>query len=320
MNRPSEMGNIMRKNSRIIQRSSNGVAAWSPRRLADLGKDENYLESVIADTPELLGLESFRSGIHGPFVAFRQLNLTTPQGRGIIPDVVLLAASGHLIIVEVKLGNNQELRNRAVLAQVVDYAATFTALGANALLTVFAGKENERWSTWPEWVQDVFPHSTSPEELADTFTRRAQQGEVNLVIACDYAPPGLREVVHGVARQSGYGFDLDLIEITPYANDVETSLLFAPESRLQTEIVGRTAIHITLPENSAKPDISIQSTDAETIEEQVRTLGEGARPGRQWTDDETIEAFEQEGDPVALRLLEFAKELNPDGPLVSRHT
>lgn len=181
-------------NKKIIQHSTHGIASWSPKGLSALGKDEAYLESVIAGTPEILGLESFRSGVQGPFAAFRQLNLTTPQGRRIIPDVVLLAASGHLIIVEVKLGTNPELRSRAVLAQVVDYAASFTALGAGSLLDVFSGKDNCGDATWPQWVQGVFPDVDRAEELAQTFVRRAQQGEVNLVIACDVAPPGLREV------------------------------------------------------------------------------------------------------------------------------
>lgn len=126
--------------------------------------------------------------------------------------------------------------------------------------------------------------------------------------------------MHGVARQTGYGFDLDLVEVTPYANEAEDSLLFVPQSRLQTEIVGRTAIHITLPEDGIRPNVNVQSTDAETIEEQVRTLSEGMRQGRKWTDAETIKAFEEEGDELALRLLEIARELNPRGVLVAPGT
>jgi len=66
-----------------------------------------------------------------------------------------------------------------------------------------------------------------------------------------------------------------------------------------------------------KPEVRVQSMDAETIQEQVRTLGESGRSGKQWTDDETIEEFGREGDPVALKLLELARQLNPEGPLVS---
>jgi hypothetical protein len=38
--------------------------------------------------------------------------LPTPTGRVVYPDIIFLAASGHVIAVEVKLSVNPELRQR----------------------------------------------------------------------------------------------------------------------------------------------------------------------------------------------------------------
>ena len=67
---------------------------------------------------QLLGLDSRRSGIHGPYVPFLELPLPTPTGRLIYPDIIFLTGSGHIVIVEVKLSVNPELKERHVIAQM----------------------------------------------------------------------------------------------------------------------------------------------------------------------------------------------------------
>jgi hypothetical protein len=79
---------------------------WLHTTLDQIGKNEQYLESVIAETPELLCLETRKTGIYGPYTVFRQLTFTTPQSRQIIPDILIITASGDIIVVEVKLFAN----------------------------------------------------------------------------------------------------------------------------------------------------------------------------------------------------------------------
>ena len=91
----------------IVTYTSHGTkTVWSPTTLDQMGKNESYLESVIAETPELLRLETRGTGVYGPYAVFRQLRFTTPQAREIIPDILLLSASGDIIVVEVKLSSN----------------------------------------------------------------------------------------------------------------------------------------------------------------------------------------------------------------------
>ncbi|MEK6237834.1 MAG: hypothetical protein N2C14_24250 [Planctomycetales bacterium] len=174
-----------------------------------MGKYEEFLEDALANSPELLLLESRRTGVSGPFKIFRQVSMQTPSGRGILPDIVILAASGHVIVVEVKRYVNPELKDRAVIAQIIDYASSFAALTEQQCLQLFGTKED---ATWTDAVDAMFPGDEAPDELAEVLFLRMQRGELNLVIACDKIPPGLPDVVAGITSQNALGFELDLLE------------------------------------------------------------------------------------------------------------
>ena len=205
----------MQPNSSLVLWSSSGTTRYLPRRLRSLGKDEEFLEEVLATHPELLGLENRRTGIYGPFVYFRQVSLKTPAGREIYPDIVFLSKSGHFIVVEVKLGDNSELKDRDVIAQIIDYASSFAALNDQELVDVL-DKSFALTGSWSEFIKERFPEESEPEELASEMRRRIAAGEINLVIACDRIPPGLPEIVKGIAVQQSTSFALDLTEVTPF--------------------------------------------------------------------------------------------------------
>jgi hypothetical protein len=83
--------------------------AWMPTTIRALGKNEDYLEGLIGKAPELLGLEDLRTHVKGPYAAFHQLGVETPSGQEVAPDILFLTQSGHVIVVEVKLADNEEL-------------------------------------------------------------------------------------------------------------------------------------------------------------------------------------------------------------------
>ena len=63
--------------SEISRWGTDGLTdVWTPTTLDALGKDEDYLEQVLATSIPLLGIESRRTGVHGPFQVIRQLPLT----------------------------------------------------------------------------------------------------------------------------------------------------------------------------------------------------------------------------------------------------
>ncbi len=291
----------------LLYKTESGQSiTWMPTTLNHLGKSEDYLETVLAESPSLLGLETRRSGIRQPFQVFRQLPLPTPSGRVIYPDIVFLAASGHVVVVEVKLSVNSELRDRSVIAQIIDYAASFSALNDDQHVKLFATDKGSA-SDWHKMVHQWFPEDDNPDELADTFLERMRQGELNLVIACDKIPPGTEAMVASIASQRALGFDLDLVETRPFVCDGTegSDIVFASSTWLETRIVGRTAVTINYREGDVQPSASVLATSMKEIEDNIRDVVKGE--AKRWTTGEIEESFQEDGDSVALDLLHFCK-------------
>ena len=287
---------------------------WEPTTMREAGKDEQYLENAIAAAPELLCLQTRERGIYAPYAVFTQLPLGTPFGREVWPDVTLLTASGDVVIVEVKLFDNPEIRDRRVIAQVIDYVSSLSALDEDGLASLFnAGHAAD----WLELVRRHFPDEADPEDLATTLLTNAREGNVHLVIACDKAPQGTFELARSVSAQSHLGFSLDVVEVTPYVprQAAGGEIMLVPSVRLSTEIVARTAIKVDYPPDGARPSVSIETTSVTDIEENLRAAEAGTRrnPGRMWSNAEIEDVFVSSDDPVVRDLFLFAKEEGFEG-------
>lgn len=304
----------------LVEHRSDGVSRrWVPTTLDKVGRDEKFLEDAIAATPELLGLESRRSGIYGPFKSITQVDLKTPTGRSIHADVVIFCASGHVVLVEVKRYVNPELRERAVIAQIVDYSSSIQSLTEPELTQAFS-RIAVAHASWFSLVNTWFANEDEAEELAATFLERMANGEVNLVIACDRIPAGLTAVVAGVVAQASVGFDLDLVEITPchLPDAPDAGLMLLPRNRLSTQIVNRTVVSVMFQAGSPQPEVvRIETTSADEIAESVRESKSAAREGRVYTPMEVEQDFQATGNSTGLWLLQFAKKYSAGGKYVS---
>ena len=293
-----------------VQGPDGTAALWEPATLDRLGKSEDYLEKALSRTPELLCLEAKRTGIYGPFAVFNQLPLETPQGRTIYPDIVLLAASGDVVIVEVKLFANPELRDRRVIAQAIDYVSSLSALTEGGVARLFNGGEEADWTTL---VRGHFPNERDPDELSAALLANAHDGNVHIVVACDKAPKGVYELAKSVSAQSHLGFSLDVVEVSPFVPKVGPAdqIMFVPNVRMSTDIVARTAISVTYEAGSPKPGIAIETTSVEAIEENLASAAQGTTRqsrARNWTDQETEDVFLASDDPTVRDLFLFAKQ------------
>lgn len=250
------------------------LESWRLTTLDQLDKKEEFLEEIIFREPRLLDLESLETGIRGPYLGFRQIAFQTPQGRPIRPDIVFLTAGGHVVVVEVKRGSNPELRDRQVIAQVVDYAGSFAQFSEDQLFRLFqpGAKTGREATSWPEWIAVQFPDTDDPDELADVLLSRFRDGELHLCIVCDKAPPGIRELVEGVASQSALGFDLSLIEVHPHVREGRhDEILFMPTTPLRTEIISRTAVRFLHEPGTERPIVQIMVDSPQAIEEAIQT-------------------------------------------------
>ena len=306
----------MTSRSAITRWNSGGLQdTWTPTTLDAIKKSEDFFENVLVESVELLGLETRRSGISGPFQIYTQLSLNRTSSGTIYPDITILAASGHVIVVEVKRHGNSELRDRAVISQIIDYASSFAALDEDQVLDLF--RRNHQVDVWGQLIAELFPNQPDTDELAELLLNRIQQGALNLVIACDKVPPGLPDIVKGVASQSTLGFDLDLVEVVPYVRqENESEIVFIPSTKLATEIVARTAVTVTYRHGDDQPSTIVETSSVEDIEETIRGISQNSDK-RMWTSQEVVDAFREEGDPTAIELLEFATEHSAGGIFVS---
>ena len=150
----------------LIQHGVDGdQRVWKPTTLDALNKEEKFLEQLLAKNIDILGLESIRSGIHGPFRVFPQLSLATPSGHPKHPDITILTGSGHIVVVEVKRYGNQELRDRAVIAQILHYASLFSELSDDQLIAMFGKRHGE--STWADLIDPLCGDDSDGNELLE---------------------------------------------------------------------------------------------------------------------------------------------------------
>jgi len=73
--------------------SENTPRRYQPTTLKKLGKNEAFLEQLIVDNFDVLGLDSMETGLRGPYVCWQQVPLGTPEGRTIFPDIVAISES-----------------------------------------------------------------------------------------------------------------------------------------------------------------------------------------------------------------------------------
>jgi len=243
----------------------NRVSRWLPTTLRSQGKDEAYLERVIVSDPLVLGLDPYVTGIGTSFAVYQQTWLDSPSARALRPDVVLLSETGHVVVVEVKLEDNPELRDRRVISQIIDYAAAVANLDEHALAAWLGGPEDH---CWLDVVRHAFPRAHDVERLAAALSDRISRADIHLVVACDVAPVGLRDTIQLISAQTALGeFQLHVVELTPYVNECEPGrILVVPRETARTEIVSRTAVTVRREEGVGVGVTVVASSPTEVTE------------------------------------------------------
>ena len=291
----------------LVEANEDGVAIkLFATTVRALGKNEEFLEDVIEAQPFLLELESDGSGFRAPFKICRQHDLANALERTVIPDLVILSSSGSVTIVEVKLQDNEELRDRRVVAQILDYVGAFVDRTEDELLSIFSRLAPSA-SSWEELVAAIFPDQPNVRIVADRLAQRLQRGDVNCVVACDVAPPGLARFLSSISRESALSFTLSLAEITPFSRDIKHPwpVLFVSSVLLRTEIVSRTAVTVRYQEgHDVRPSVSVETTSIEEIEQNLAD----AENARLWTEEEIEEAVRMAENPIVTRLFELARD------------
>jgi hypothetical protein len=286
------------------------------------------LETRLAEAPaHLLELDPFT--FPSPLVALCQAVFRTPQGRDVRPDVLVLAPNGQVAIVEVKLHDNPELRDRRVIAQVIDYAATLSTCAEDELLEACAsavgGLESD---SWERLVQQLFRRAAEAQKvslpmqdwagLARRIADNVRAGQIHLVIACDEAPEGLRELVQALCRQATlHDFRLHVAEVAAFVPPEAAradELLLIPAVPLRTEVVGRMVVTVNTPaaqDGAIGPSVSVETTPLEEMEDRLEATRHDS-PRFKWSKEGFEEQLRGRVAPAYLpateRLYAFLKD------------
>ena len=265
----------------VVLSSDSGLLTFTPttfREIHRIQKKEEFLEDRIEASPLLLGLEDSRGNLSGPYAAFRQKHAENPSGTAIRPDIIFLTASGHVVVVEVKVDGNAELRGREVVAQLVEYAGSL-ALYTEEELVELLDKSLPPGSRLSAILEKHLPDCKDPEEVAASALERIRNAELHLVIACDKAPQGLADLVRSVTAQRALGgYQLRVCEVVPHVVEghPEHGILLVPGRRIETQLIGRTVVEVKGAPGGAPVSVSITIPSADAVDENLAEVSSGS--------------------------------------------
>jgi len=139
----------------------------------------------------------------------REVQVPVTKGR---VDIVAVETDGTLVLVEVKLKQNQEAR-KAVVSQLLSYAASLRGSTPESLLAALAGAGFDAPSV-ADALQDVAVGDVAAFEaaLAESLT----EGRFRLVLVLDDAPGELVALVDYLEAISRGLLSIDLITVSTY--------------------------------------------------------------------------------------------------------
>lgn len=315
--------NTSKEPAAVVHRAGRDIALHATT-VRQLGLDESYLEQRIGAAPELLGLSSLRAGIFGPYHVASQRTLTTPTGRTVYPDLLLVTRSAHLVVVEVKLADNPELLDRSVIAQVLDYASSIAVLDEDGLAEVLGDGGADR--TLADHAAEWFPGLDDADEFAEVFAQRCARGEIELVVACDRAPVGLDDVGASLHRLSALAFGLRVIELVPHVGEaLDGTVLFLRHERMRTQIVARTLVQVSVEGGSDRASVTVSTTAPDEVADAVERTQGDARDRQYWSREEIagfVERtdFDRAEQDLVLGLLAFASDVAFGDRITSKPT
>jgi hypothetical protein len=165
---------------------------------------EQKLHELVAGGPQMLPLSG------APRLAVLGSEVVLGSGRA---DILAVESSGRLVIIEVKLATNPEAR-RAVVAQVLAYAAYLQGLDVAYLETVVLGKYGA--TSVFDVVRDSAPQEAIDQEaFQKELATSLAEGSFRLVLVLDSIPDELTELV-GYLESVSPGIVIDLVAVSSY--------------------------------------------------------------------------------------------------------
>jgi len=210
--------------------------------------DENYLQELLANHPELLPVHAIRNDIGSLLCIGREVAVSS----GSI-DNLYLSTAGYPIIVETKLWRNPQAR-REVLSQTLDYVKDVVQKDFEwfeeqwALYRPPQGKES---SSLLDELSRVSDDEIDETFIVDRLNRALAHGDVIALIVGDGIETRLQELVTHLCRDSSHlRYSLALVELGCYGMGPEhnNEILVVPRIAQDIEPVQRAYVRVEVAE------------------------------------------------------------------------
>ncbi len=254
--------------------------------------DERWLQKLVQTHPTLLPVTE----IEPAFRPLIPICMELPTSRGYI-DNFFITPNGNLVFAEVKLWRNTEAR-REVIAQVMDYAESLTALSYNELEAAFVRAESEAGSpaTLYEYVSDVT--DLDEDEFVDAVARNLRLGRGLFFIVGDGIREEAETLAEHVQSHAGMHFALALIEIACFQAADGNGYFIQPRTIARTVNIERGIVRV----EDARA--TIQPSDHKPV---TRTMG----AARSLSAEEFLEHMANVDPALPRRIEAFLKKLEP---------
>jgi hypothetical protein len=208
-----------------------------PMRRVPLGRgihNEAWLQTIVHNNPSILPVEDIEPG----FLRLIPIAKEVPVAHGYV-DNFFLTANGEIVIAELKLWRNPQMR-REVVAQCLDYVAALTAMTYDDLEHACLNGESIQ-EPKPKSLYELvehWPDVLSEEKFIDAVAFNLMRGRILVIAAGD----GIRQETHSLSdllqSLTSAQFTFALVELAVYERGGD--YLVCPNTLLKTETITRT--------------------------------------------------------------------------------
>lgn len=200
---------------------------------------EVWLQTLIHENPSCLPIDQIEPGLSEPIPICMELAL--PSGY---LDNLFITPDGEIIIVEVKLWRNPEMR-RQVVAQALDYAASLFKMSyeefENAILkSDFSGR------VAPKCLYEMVdgPDTLEEAHFIDAIVNNLQRGRILVLVVGDGIRTELQSLVEGLQSHAGFHFTFALVELGVWRSLDTDDVVVVPSTLAQTYGIERGIVRI----------------------------------------------------------------------------
>ena len=219
-----------------------GTAALERIRLGGGLKDENWLQTKLHEFPSCLPINEIEPAL-GVLIPVC-MELATPHGY---IDNLFLTPSGDIVLVEVKLWRNPEMR-RKVVAQALDYAAWLFSMDYEGLSRVVLDNKSVKTSS----ASSLYEMANHPERLdeaafVDAVNRNLAKGRALILVVGDGIRSETRQLMSLLEDYGNLQFTFALIELAIFSRpDRSDEHLICPRVLAKTEMLRRTVFDTSI--------------------------------------------------------------------------